>query len=84
MVLAPLAWTVIEDPDSDRRFRWLLLQATGDSDGRAALGVGRLLQVGPRDVLRRCSSKASTKPAMQRSVGIAPTKGSDCLLRDEE
>jgi len=32
MLLAHLALTVIEDPDSEGRFRWLLLQATGDSD----------------------------------------------------
>lgn len=32
MKLSHLALTVIEDPDHEGRYRWLLLRATGDTD----------------------------------------------------
>ncbi len=32
MKLSHLALTVIEDPDHDGQYHWLLLQATGDAD----------------------------------------------------
>lgn len=32
MKLPHLALTVIEDPDHDDRYHWLLLEATGDAD----------------------------------------------------